>query len=175
MLREKVLSRQQIDEAIERLAARLNADLEGREAVFICVLKGAVYFFTDLTSRLTTSVVIDFIQVSSYGATTETSGTVTLVKDLTVDISGKDVYVVEDIVDTGLTLADVIALLGARHPRSVQVVTLLSKPSRRRKEVPLDFVGIEIPDLFVVGFGLDFAEHFRNLPEIWEYVPQEEA
>lgn len=175
MLSERVLSRRQIDEAIERLAARLNAELAGREAVFVCVLKGAVYFFTELTSRLTSSVVIDFIQVSSYGATTESSGTVTLVKDLTVDISGKDVYVVEDIVDTGLTLADVIALLGARHPRSVQVVTLLSKPSRRRKDVPLDHVGIEIPDRFVVGFGLDFAEHFRNLPEIWEYVPQEEA
>jgi hypoxanthine phosphoribosyltransferase len=175
VLGEKVLSRQQIDEAIERLAVRLNAELAGRNAVFVCVLKGAVYFFTELTSRLTTSVVIDFIQVSSYGATTESSGTVTLVKDLTVDISGKDVYVVEDIVDTGLTLADVIALLGARHPRSVQVVTLLSKPSRRRKEVPLDHVGIEIPDRFVVGFGLDFAEHFRNLPEIWDYVPQEEA
>jgi len=175
VLSEKVLSREQIDEAVERLAARLNKELEGREAVFVCVLKGAVYFFTELTSRLTTSVVIDFIQVSSYGATTESSGTVTLVKDLTVDISGKDVYVVEDIVDTGLTLADVIALLGARHPRSVKVVTLLSKPSRRRQEVPLDHVGIEIPDRFVVGFGLDFAEHFRNLPEIWEYVPQEEA
>ncbi len=175
MLKEKVLSRQQIEEAIERLAARLNKDLEGREAVFVCVLKGAVYFFTALTSRLERSVVIDFIQVRSYGATTETSGTVTLVKDLTVDISGKDVYIVEDIVDTGLTLADVIALLSARHPRSVQVVTLLSKPARRRKEVPVDLVGIEIPDRFVVGFGLDFAEHFRNLPEIWEYVPEMEA
>ena len=117
------------------------------------------------------SVVVDFIQASSYGATTETSGTVTLVKDITVDISGKDVYLVEDIVDTGLTLDDVIALLKARHPRSVQVVALLSKPSRRKVEVAVDFVGLEIEDRFVVGFGLDFAEQFRNLPDIWEYAP----
>ncbi|MBI5280329.1 MAG: hypoxanthine phosphoribosyltransferase [Candidatus Solibacter usitatus] len=172
-MKEKVLTREEIDAAIERLAARLNADLVGRDAVFVCILKGAVYFFTALTARLKESVVIDFIQVSSYGATTESSGTVILVKDLTVDISDKDVFVVEDIVDTGLTLADVIALLHARHPRSVRVVTLLSKPARRRKDVPLDFVGIEIPDRFVVGFGLDFAEHFRNLPEIWEYLPDQ--
>lgn len=171
MLREKVLTRERIDQVISTLAAELNADLEGRDPVFICVLKGAVYFFTALTVRLKQSVVVDFIQVSSYGATTETSGTVTLIKDVTVDIAGKDVYVVEDIVDTGLTLADILALLQARHPRSVQLVALLSKPSRRRVEVAIDFVGLEIEDRFVVGFGLDFGERYRNLPEIWEYAP----
>ena len=142
--------------------------------MFVCILKGAIYFFAALTQQLTRSVVVDFIQVSSYGATTEYSGTVTLVKDITVDIAGKDVYLVEDIVDTGLTLADVVALLRARHPRSVQVVSLLSKPSRRKVEVPLDFVGLEIEDRFVVGFGLDFDEQFRNLPDIWEYAPDRE-
>jgi hypoxanthine phosphoribosyltransferase len=171
VLREKVLTRERIDQVISTLAAELNADLEGRDPVFICVLKGAVYFFTALTVRLKQSVVVDFIQVSSYGATTETSGTVTLIKDVTVDIAGKDVYVVEDIVDTGLTLADILALLQARHPRSVQLVALLSKPSRRRVEVAIDFVGLEIEDRFVVGFGLDFGERYRNLPEIWEYAP----
>ncbi|NCO69333.1 MAG: hypoxanthine phosphoribosyltransferase, partial [Acidobacteria bacterium] len=120
-------------------------------------------------------VVVDFIQVSSYGATTESSGTVTLVKDITVDVSGKDVYLVEDIVDTGLTLREVITLFHARRARSVQVVALLSKPSRRSVEVPLDFVGLEIEDRFVVGFGLDFAERFRNLPEIWEFSPDGEG
>jgi hypoxanthine phosphoribosyltransferase len=175
VLKERVLTRAQIETAIETLAARLNVDLVDRKPVFVCVLKGAVYFFTELTARLERSVVIDFIQVSSYGATTESSGTVTLLKDLTVDISGKDVFVVEDIVDTGLTLVDVIALLEARHPASVRVVTLLSKPARRQKDVPIHYVGIEIPDRFVVGFGLDFAEHFRNLPEIWEYLPDQEA
>jgi hypoxanthine phosphoribosyltransferase len=170
VLREEVLSRERIDQVIAAVAAEVNADLEGRDPVFIGVLKGAVYFFTALTQRLKRSVVIDFIQVSSYGATTESSGTVTLVKDITVDISGKDVYVVEDIVDTGLTLADIVALLRARHPRSVQIVALLSKPARRRVEVPIDFIGLEIEDRFVVGFGLDFAERFRNLPGIWEYA-----
>lgn len=174
MLRERLLDRAAIEVAIASLAERINRDLVGRDPVFVCILKGAIYFFTALTERLERSVVLDFIQVSSYGATTESSGTVTLVKDLTVDIKGRDVYLVEDIVDTGLTLADVISLVQARHPRSVQVVTLLSKPARRRREVPLDFVGVEIEDRFVVGFGLDFAEHFRNLPEIWEFIPQAE-
>jgi len=171
VLREKVLSRERIEQVISTVAAEVNADLEGRDPVFIGVLKGAVYFFTALTSRLKRSVVVDFIQVSSYGATTESSGTVALIKDITVDISGKDVYIVEDIVDTGLTLTDIVALLQARHPRSVQLVALLSKPSRRRVEVRIDFVGLEIEDRFVVGFGLDFGERFRNLPDIWEYAP----
>lgn len=169
MLKEKVVASTRVSEVVSTLAAEISADLEGRDPVFICILKGAIYFFTALTQQLARSVPIDFIQVSSYGATTESSGTVVLVKDITVDIAGKDVYLVEDIVDTGLTLADVVALLRARHPRSVQVVTLLSKPSRRKVEVPLDFVGLEIEDRFVVGFGLDFAEQFRNLPDIWEY------
>ncbi|HPC82799.1 MAG TPA: hypoxanthine phosphoribosyltransferase [Thermoanaerobaculaceae bacterium] len=175
MLKEKVVTSTRVSEVVSTLAAELSADLEGRDPVFICILKGAIFFFTALTQRLSRSVVIDFIQVSSYGATTESSGTVILVKDITVDIAGKDVYLVEDIVDTGLTLADVVALLKARHPRSVQVVALLSKPSRRKVDVPLDFVGLEIEDRFVVGFGLDFAEQFRNLPDIWEYAPDQEG
>lgn len=171
MLRDKLLTAEKIDQVVTVLARELDADLEQRDPVFICVLKGAAYFFTALTIRLHHNIVTDFIQVASYGATTETSGTVTLMKDVSVDIAGKDVYVVEDIVDTGLTLADVLALLRARHPRSLQVVTLLSKPSRRKVQVPVDFVGVEIEDRFVVGFGLDFAERFRNLPEIWEFTP----
>ncbi len=174
MLREKLVTRERLQQVITALADEINADMEGRDPVFICILKGAVYFFTELTRQLNRSVILDFIQVSSYGATTESSGTVILIKDVTVDIAGKDVYLVEDIVDTGLTLADVIALLQARHPRSVQVVALLSKPSRRKVEVPLDFVGLEMEDRFVVGFGLDFAESFRNLPEIWEFAPERE-
>ena len=175
MLTAKVVDEARIKQVIATLAAEINADLENRDPVFICILKGAVFFFTALTQRLNRSVVVDFIQVSSYGATTESSGTVTLIKDITVDLAGKDVYLVEDIVDTGLTLADVIALLKARHPRSLQVVALLSKPSRRKIEVALDFVGLDIEDRFVVGFGLDFAERFRNLPEIWEYAPDAEG
>jgi hypoxanthine phosphoribosyltransferase len=164
VLGETVITHDEIQRAVAVLAREIDADLEGREPVFICVLKGAVYFFTALTQRIRHPVVVDFIQASSYGATTESSGTVTLIKDVTVDIA-----------DTGLTLADVVALLQARHPRSVQVVALLSKPSRRKVQVRLDFVGFEIEDRFVVGFGLDFAERFRNLPEIREFVPDGEA
>lgn len=175
MLGEKVVDGRTLDRVITELARLVEADLEGKDPVFLCVLKGASYFFTALTLRISAEIVVDFIQVSSYGASTSSSGTVALVKDLTVDIAGKDVYIVEDIVDTGLTLADVIALVWARHPRSVKVVGLLSKPSRRKVNVQVDFIGLEIPDRFVVGFGLDFAERFRNLPEIWEYVPEGEA
>jgi hypoxanthine phosphoribosyltransferase len=175
VLTEKVISADKVQQVIATLAEEINADLEGRDPVFVCILKGAVYFLTALTLRLNRTVVVDFIQASSYGATTESSGTVTLIKDVTVDIAGKDVYVVEDIVDTGLTLADVVALLRARHPRTVQVVALLSKPSRRKVEIPLDFVGLEIEDRFVVGFGLDFGERFRNLRDIWEFVPDREG
>ena len=174
MLREKVIAGDKLQQVIATLAEEINADLEGRDPVFVGILKGAVYFMTALTLHLNRSVVVDFIQTSSYGATTESSGTVTLIKDVTVDIAGKDVYVIEDIVDTGLTLADVVALLRARHPRSLQVVALLSKPSRRKLNIPLDFVGLEIEDRFVVGFGLDFAESFRNLRDIWEFVSDRE-
>jgi len=175
VLREKVIAGDKLQQVIATLAEEINADLEGRDPVFVGILKGAVYFMTALTLHLNRSVVVDFIQTSSYGATTESSGTVTLIKDVTVDIAGKDVYVIEDIVDTGLTLADVVALLRARHPRSLQVVALLSKPSRRKLDIPLDFVGLEIEDRFVVGFGLDFAESYRNLRDIWEFVSDREG
>lgn len=175
VLQDMLISQERLAGIIERLAREVAADLEGKNPVFICILKGAVYFFAELTRRLGRSVVIDFIQVSSYGRTTRSSGTVTLVKDVTVDIADRDVYVVEDIVDTGLTLTDVIQLLRARHPRSVKIVTLLSKPSRRQVPVDVDFAGAEIDDRFVVGYGLDFDEQYRNLTEIWEFVPDQEG
>lgn len=173
MLGRVVLSRDQIANVVRRLAEEIDSDLEGRSPIFIGILKGCVYFFTDLTRALTHTVEVDFIQASSYGTGTTTSGTVVLVKDITADVRDRDVYLVEDIVDTGTTLADLIRLIEARHPRSVQVVALLSKPSRRKIEVPVDFVGFEIEDVFVVGYGLDFAEQYRNLPDIHEYVPEE--
>ncbi len=172
MLGRVVLSRDQIANVVERLAEEIDSDLEGRSPVFIGILKGCVYFFTDLTRCLSHTVEVDFIQTSSYGTGTTSSGTVVLVKDITVDVRDRDVYLVEDIVDTGTTLADLIQLIEARHPRSVQIVALLSKPSRRKIEVPVDFIGFEIEDVFVVGYGLDFAERYRNLPDIHEYVPE---
>ncbi len=171
MLGRVVISRKKIEKVVTEMAGRLEKDLEGKKPIFIGVLKGCLYFFTDLTSRIDREMEIDFIQVSSYGASTTSSGSVVLVKDITVDIRDRDVYLVEDIVDTGMTLTDVIQLLKARHPRSIKVVSLLSKPARRRVEVDVAYLGIEIEDLFVVGYGLDFDEKLRNLPDIHVYEP----
>lgn len=168
MLGPVVVERSAIERMLDRLARELEADLAGKTPVFIGVLKGCVFFFTDLTMRIRTSLEMDFIQVSSYGASTTSSGSVVLVKDITVDVRDRDVYLIEDIVDTGTTLKDVIQLIDARHPRSIQVVSLLSKPSRRQVEVDIAFLGTEIEDRFVVGYGLDFDERYRNLPEIFE-------
>lgn len=170
MLGTKVLGRDEIQAILRRLAAAIEADLAGRSPIFIGVLKGCVYFLTDLTRLLREPVEVDFIQVSSYGKSTTTSGSVVLVKDITADVRDRDIYLVEDIVDTGTTLKDVIRLLDARHPRSIQVVALLSKPSRRQIEVDIAFLGTEIDDVFVVGYGLDHAELYRNLPDIHELV-----
>jgi len=170
MLGRKVLDSDRIQEIVRDLAARIEADLDGRSPIFVGVLKGCVYFLTDLTRHISHPLEIDFIQVSSYGASTTSSGSVVLVKDITVDLRDRDVYLVEDIVDTGTTLTDVLRLLEARHPRSIQVVSLLSKPSRRQIDVDVAFLGTEIEDVFVVGYGLDYAEGYRNLSDIHELV-----
>ena len=168
MLGRLVISNDEIQRMVRRLADELAADLEGRSPIFIGVLKGCVYFLTDLTRQLERPVEIDFIQVSSYGASTTSSGSVVLVKDITADVRDRDVYLVEDIVDSGTTLTDVINLLKARHPKSIQVVSLLSKPSRRQVEIDIAFLGTEIDDYFVVGYGLDYDESYRNLKGIYE-------
>jgi hypoxanthine phosphoribosyltransferase len=168
MLGRMVISGDEIQAMVRRMAGEITADLAGRSPIFIGVLKGCVFFMTDLTRRLQQPVEIDFIQVSSYGASTTSSGSVVLVKDITADLRDRDVFLVEDIVDTGTTLTDVIKLLEARHPRSIQVVSLLSKPSRRQVEVDIAFLGTEIEDVFVVGYGLDYDENFRNLSDIRE-------
>jgi len=174
MLGPKMLKRDEIHNLVSRLAAELEIDLAGRSPVFIGVLKGCVYFLSDLTRMIKHPLEIDFIQVSSYGASTISSGSVVLVKDITVDVRDRDVYLVEDIVDTGTTLTDVVRLIAARHPRSVQIVSLLSKPSRRQVVVDVAFLGLEIEDRFVVGYGLDYAENYRHLPEIYELNPDDE-
>jgi hypoxanthine phosphoribosyltransferase len=172
MLGRQVISEEEIQAMVMRLAEEIQADLEGRDPVFVGVLKGCVLFYTDLVRRLETSVDMDFVQVSSYGKGTVSSGTVVMVKDLTVDIRERDVYLVEDIVDSGVTLSDLLEMLRARHPRSLQIVSLLSKPSRRKVPVEVDFLGTEIEDVFVVGYGMDIAERYRNLRDIREYVPE---
>ena len=175
MLGPIVVGREEIAAMNRRMAAELEAGMAGGAPVLIGVLMGCVYFFTDLTQLIRHPIEMDFIQVSSYGASTTSAGSVVLVKDITVDVRDRDVYLVEDIVDTGTTLTDVIRLIEARHPRSIQVVALLSKPSRRQVEVDVAFLGTEIEDLFVVGYGLDFAERYRNLPDIHVLEPDGEA
>ncbi len=171
MLGRRLIDREQIRQTVERMGRDLDGDLGDGVPVFVGVLKGCVYFFTDLTRQISHPVELDFIQVASYGKSTTSSGSVVLVKDITADVRDRDVYLVEDIVDTGTTLTDVVHLIQARHPRSIKVVALLSKPSRRKVEVRVDFLGLEVPDLFVVGYGLDYDEQYRNLPEIYELTP----
>jgi hypoxanthine phosphoribosyltransferase len=164
------------DEAIARrvaeLAEQISADYEGEKVLLICVLKGAVIFTSDLMRRLKIPVEIDFIAVSSYGSDTASSGVVRILKDLESSIQGKDVLIVEDIVDTGLTLNYLRKNLLSRQPRSLKVVTLLDKPARRRVEFTPDYCGFEIPDHFVVGYGLDFNENYRQLAGIYIIDPE---
>ena len=171
MLGRVVIAREEIEKMVRRMAAAISAEIGERPPVFIGVLKGCVFFFTDLVRSIDKPLEIDFIQVSSYGAGTHSSGTVVLVKDITADVRDRDVYLVEDIVDTGITLNDVADMIRARHPRSVRIVSLLSKPSRRQVDVDIAHLGANIDDVFVVGYGLDFSEQYRNLPDIHELIP----
>jgi hypoxanthine phosphoribosyltransferase len=150
---------------IVELGTEISADYEGRDLLLVGVLKGAIFFISDLMRELTVPCEIDFMAISSYGAATSSSGVVRTLKDLEIDISGRDV-VVEDIIDSGLTLSYLRRTLAARKPASLEICTLLTKPERREVEVPVRYVGFEIPNRFVIGYGLDFAERYRNLPYI---------
>ena len=158
------------EEALRYRVAELGRDIsvayEGRTPLLVSVLKGSVVFMADLMRSITIPHAIDFMAVSSYGAATESSGVVRILKDLNESIEGKDVLIVEDIIDSGNTLEYLSGLLLARNPASLRIVTLLSKPARREIDVPVDWVGFEIPDEFVIGYGLDYDEHYRDLPYI---------
>ena len=162
-----LFSRAQIEQRIRELAARISADYRGRHLVIVGVLKGCFVFLADIIRNLDLDVTIDFVQVASYGACRESSGVSTLEKDLGTDIRGYDVLIVEDIVDTGETLAYLIEELQERTPSSVRVCALLNKQCRRRVEVAVDYFGFEVGDVFVVGCGLDFDERYRALPDIY--------
>ena len=166
MLGPVVVPRSAIEGMLDRLAREIDADMVSKSPVFIGVLKGCVFFFTDLVMRLNRSVEMDFIQVSSYGASTTSSGSVVLVKDITVDVRDRDIYLVEDIVDTGRTFSKVIRMMQNRNPRSLKVCTFLNKQEARLVDVVIDFCGVDIPNEFAVGYGLDFAQEYRNLPYI---------
>jgi hypoxanthine phosphoribosyltransferase len=161
---EVLLSEEQIAAKVAEMGARISADYEGRELTLVSVLKGSLPFMADLMRRITLPLRIDLMEVSSYGgATTESSGLVRILKDLSAPIEGRDVLLVEDIIDTGLTLNYLMRYLRGKNPHSIKICTLLDKPARRLVEIPLDYVGFEIPDAFVVGYGLDFGEVYRNL------------
>ena len=162
-----LLKEEEVDKRIAEVAAMINRDYAGKEVHLICILKGGVFFTCELAKRLTVPVSMDFMSVSSYGSGTESSGVVRIVKDLDESIAGKNVLIVEDIIDSGRTLAYLIEILKQRNPESIHLCTLLDKPERRvKKQVKVDYTCFEIPDEFVVGFGLDYDQKDRNLPYI---------
>jgi hypoxanthine phosphoribosyltransferase len=163
----------QLKQRIRALGAEISEAYAGRDLMLVGVLKGAVFFLADLMRSIDLPCEVDFMAVSSYGSATESSGVVRILKDLDASIEGRDVLIVEDIVDSGLTLQYLMRNLGARGPRSLEVCALLTKPERRKVDLPVRWVGFEIPDRFVIGYGLDFAERYRNLPYVAVLVPPE--
>lgn len=163
---EVVFSEETVKERIREMGKQISAVYEGKELHLICVLRGGSFFMCELAKYITVPVSIDFMSVSSYGAGTESSGNIKINKDLDDPIAGKHVLVVEDIIDSGRTLSHLMELLESRRPESLALCTLLDKPERRVIEVDVDYTGFEIPDLFVVGYGLDYAQKYRNLPYI---------
>lgn len=160
---ETLVAAEDLQRRVAELGAEINRDYEGRELVMIGVLKGAVLFMADLMRVLTVRCEVDFMAVSSYGSATDSSGVVRILKDLDAVIEGRDVLLVEDIVDSGLTLHYLLKNLKARDPRSLEVCALLTKPERRRVDLPIRYVGFEIPNRFAIGYGLDHAQRYRNL------------
>lgn len=161
-----MISEEQVNQKIRELAEQISKDYEGKSVHLICILKGSVFFSCDLAKRITVPVTLDFMSVSSYGNETVSSGRVRILKDLDESIQGKNVLIVEDIIDSGRTLAHLMDLLGTRSPESLEICTLLDKPDRRVTDVDVKYVGFEIPDEFVVGYGLDYNQHYRNLPYV---------
>jgi hypoxanthine phosphoribosyltransferase len=151
---------------VRELAEQISADYAGKDVLLIGVLKGAVFFLADLMRQLEVECEVDFMAVSSYGSSTDSSGVVRILKDLDAPIEGRDVLIVEDIVDSGLTLSYLFRMLGARSPASLEVCALLTKPERREVDMPIRYVGFEIPNKFAIGYGLDHAERYRNLPYV---------
>lgn len=161
-----MLGEEEISARVQELAAQLDKLYEGRTPVIVCILKGSVLFFADLIRNMKTSLTIDFMGVSSYGSGTKSSGELKITKDLSTDIKNRDVLIVEDIIDSGNTLYKLKRLLSARSPASVNIVTLLDKPQRREVPIEPEYRGFVIEDEFVIGYGLDYAEEYRNLPYV---------
>lgn len=171
-IKSVLISEEEIRKTVLNLGEQINKDYEGKEIIFAVILKGSLVFAADLMRCLTMPVKLDFMQASSYGDSTESSGFIKIKKDLENNVSGKHVLIIEDIIDSGNTLSKLKKLLLEREPASVKICTLLSKPSRREIDVDVEYIGKEIPDEFVVGYGLDFNEKYRNLPYVGILKPK---
>lgn len=169
---EILISEEQMQLRIKELAQQINKDYKGKQLLVVGILKGAVLFFSDLVRHLDLDVQFDFMTISSYGGSTESTGEVKIRKDLDISISGKNVLIVEDIIDTGLTLTSLKALLGTRKPESLKICTMLDKPSRRKVEIVPDYCCFEIPDRFVIGYGLDFDQSGRQYKDVYFVKPE---
>ena len=167
-----LLSEDEIREKVRELGGKITADYKNSNLMLVTVLKGAVVFLADLMRQIDVPAEIDFMVVSSYGSGVKSSGVVKIVKDLDVPLAGKDILIVEDILDSGLTLSYIKELLESRGPRSIRIATLLDKPSRRKVDLQADYIGFSVPDEFVVGYGLDYDEKYRNLPYIGILKPE---
>ena len=171
-IKSVLISEEEIKEMIRNLGDRISEDYKGKEILFVVILKGSLVFAADLMRHITVPVKLDFMQASSYGSGTISSGLINIKKDLDNDAGGKHILIIEDIIDSGNTLAKLKQLLLGRDPASVKICTLLSKPSRREMDVEVEYIGKEIPDEFVVGYGLDFDERYRNLPYVGILKPK---
>ena len=171
-IQEVLFSEEQLDRRVREIAAQIEKDYEGKEIMLIGVLRGSFVFMADLCRRIDLPCTLDFMSVSSYGKGTSSSGQVQITKDLSSDISGQHIIVIEDILDSGNTLSYLLKLLEQRNPASIRLCTLLDKPERRVKPVEVHYSGFSIPDAFVVGYGLDYAEKYRNLPYIGILKPE---
>lgn len=171
-IQEVLFSEEQLDRRVREIAAEIERDYEGKEIMLISVLRGSFVFMADLCRRIDLPCTLDFMSVSSYGKGTVSSGQVQITRDLSSDITGKHIIVVEDILDSGNTLSYLLKLLEQRNPASIRLCTLLNKPERRVKHVDVHYSGFDIPDAFVVGYGLDYAEEYRNLPYIGILKPE---
>lgn len=171
-VKQVLLSEQQIKEINKKLAEQINRDYKGKKLLLVSVLKGAVVFLSDLMREIDLPCTIDFMIVSSYGSGVKTSGVVKIIKDLDTNLEGFDVLIVEDILDSGLTLSYIVDILKRRNPGSVKICTFLDKPERRAADIKADYVGAQVPDEFVVGYGLDYDEKYRNLPFVGVLKPE---
>lgn len=163
---KELISQEDVEKRIKEMAAQISKDYEGKSVHLICILKGSIFVTCELAKYITVPVTLDFMQCSSYGADTKSSGIVKIVKDLDETIQGKHIIVIEDIIDSGRTLSHLVKMLGQREPASMEICTLLDKPDRRVVDVDVKYTGFEIPDKFVVGYGLDYDQKLRDLPYI---------